>query len=72
LQSRRRRRRRSYELLQYYQAFFFFPAHGCYKQELRIIVVIAGEKAVCAATAVPDKRNRASEKAMKKKKINKD
>jgi hypothetical protein len=27
---------------------------------------------VCAATAVPDKRNRASAKAMKKKKINKD
>jgi hypothetical protein len=51
---------------------FFFPVHGCYKQELRIIVVIAGEKTVCPATAVPDKRNRASEKAMKKKKINKD
>ncbi len=53
-------------------SLFFFPVHGCYKQELRIIVVIAGEKTVCAATAVPDKRNRASAKAMKKKKINKD
>jgi hypothetical protein len=41
----------------------FFSVHGCYKQELRIIVVIAGEKTVCAATAVPDKRNRASEKS---------
>jgi hypothetical protein len=45
---------------------------GCYKRELRIIVVVAGKKTVCAATAVPDKRNRASEKAMKRKKINKD
>lgn len=43
--------------------FFFCSVHGCYKQELRIIVVIAGEKTVCAATAVTDKRNRASEKS---------
>jgi hypothetical protein len=42
---------------------FFLSVHGCYKQELRIIVVIAGEKTACAATAVPDKRNRVSEKS---------
>jgi hypothetical protein len=51
---------------------FFFSVRGCYKRELRIIVVIAGKKTVRAETAVPDKRNRASEKAMKKKKIKKD